>query len=417
MDSDYFFNKATKQRKPSVLREIANKIFKMSKGSINLAGGFPDVQTFPFQEFSFKLRTGEHVRLADKELAVALQYLPTLGYGNLLTKLKEIQNRFHGPQDWNAKTILITCGAQQGLAYAFEMILERGDPVIIAEPAFELVLNSLKPFEPEYISIAQDSMGVIIEDIENILSTRRKHGWSMPKVIYINPTGSNPTGIVMPNDRRRELYRLACEYNIIILEDDPYFFLNFQKENPISFLSMDTESRVIRVDSFSKIMSPGMRLGYVTGSTEFVLKMEMFVQNSILHVSSLSQMVAYKLLTTWNDQGFDAHVARIKEFYRQKRDCMMRAVAKHLGELAECCEPAGGMFLWLKIDGLQDTKRLVTENCLEKHVIFAPGFSFGSDHQKPSQYVRVSYSVASPEDIDRGISLLAVAIREELLMR
>ncbi|XP_050430900.1 kynurenine/alpha-aminoadipate aminotransferase, mitochondrial-like [Adelges cooleyi] len=413
-DGSYFFNKMAANRKPSELREIATLVAKLPASAINLGVGYPDVNTFPFNGISFELVTGECIKLSDKELAVALQYLPSLGYNLLLNKLKEIQDYFHGPQDWNTRGILITCGAQEGLSKSVDMFMQHGDPVIVPQPAYAQALDLFRAYEPDFIRISQDANGVVVDEMQNALKTRKLNNQPMPKVMYLNPTGSNPAGNVIADSRKREIYQLACQYNIVILEDDPYYFLNFLEKNPASFLSMDTEGRVIRLDSFSKVMSSGLRLGFATGSASFIRKMELAMQNSSLHPSSLSQIMAYKLLVQWGIEGLKLHFERVKKYYRQKRDHMLRAVEQNLSGLAEWYEPTGGMFLWLKIKGLEDTRHLVTSTCLAKMVIFAPGFAFATDTKKPSPYIRISYSVASTEEIDKGIALLAEAIREEL---
>ncbi|VVC44502.1 Hypothetical protein CINCED_3A019470 [Cinara cedri] len=413
LDYTRFINEISSKRRPSQLREIYNLVQNLPSHSIKLGVGVPNVETFPFQNISVKLTTGENIQIQGDELSEALQYLPSKGYKPLLNVLEEIQDCFHGSQNWQNRTIMITSGGQEGLSLAVDMCLNRGDPIILPDPIYTGAIDLFIPYDPDIISIKQDSCGVIVEEIEKQLTERKKNKQPMPKLIYLNPTASNPAGTTLPTHRKREIYRLACEHNMLILEDDPYYYLHFEKEDPVSFLSMDTEDRVLRSDSFSKIMSSGIRVGFMTGPTALLRRMELQVQTSTIHTSSVMQVMIYKLLSQWGKDGLTSHFMHVRKFYKQKRDHMMIAVKNHLGGLAEWSEPTGGMFLWLKIIGLDDTKRLVTSRCLDKLVILAPGYALSVDPVKPSPYIRLSYSLASPDQVDRGISLLAEAIREE----
>ncbi|XP_050524500.1 kynurenine/alpha-aminoadipate aminotransferase, mitochondrial-like [Daktulosphaira vitifoliae] len=414
IDYSYFLNETTKKRKPSELRELSKLAEKLPPGSIKLGVGVPNVQTFPFKGFEVELASGENIKLNQNELAAALQYLPSIGYTPLINKLKEIQEQYHGVQNWKIKSIMITSGAQEGLAKAVDMCMRQGDCVIMPDPTYTGAIDLFKLYDAEILGIKQDSRGVKVKDLENALLLRKNGNLKIPKLIYLNPTASNPCGNTISTYRKREIYRLACEYNFLILEDDPYYYLNFENKNPISFMSLDTEGRVLRFDSLSKIMSSGLRIGFVTGPSNLLRQMEYHMSTSSMHTSSLSQVLVYKLLSRWDNEGLISHFMRVKEFYKHKRDYMLQTVKKYLSDLAEWQDPCGGMFLWLKVIGLSDTRRLVTSRCLEKNVIFAPGYALAIDTKKPSPFIRISFSIASPSEVDLGISLLADAIREEL---
>ncbi|XP_050442577.1 kynurenine/alpha-aminoadipate aminotransferase, mitochondrial-like [Adelges cooleyi] len=414
IDYTYFFNDTTAKRKPSELRELSRLVDQLPPGSIKLGVGVPNVHTFPFKGFDVELASGEVIKLNEGELAAALQYLPSIGYTPLINKLKEIQDQYHGAQNWKVKSIMVSSGAQEGLSKAVDMCMRCGDAVIMPDPTYTGAIDLFRLHDAEIIGIKQDSQGVLVKEMEKVLASRKKKNQLMPKVIYLNPTACNPCGTTIPTNRKREIYRLACEYNLLILEDDPYYYLSFENVHPTSFMSMDTEGRVLRFDSLSKIMSSGLRVGFVTGHNRLLRQMELHMQTSSMHTSSLSQVLVHKLLSHWDNEGLVSHFLRVKKFYKQKRDHMLLAVKKHLSGLAEWYVPCGGMFLWLKVIGLKDTRCLVTARCLEKNVILAPGYALAIDPKKPSPYIRVSFSIASHEDVDRGISLLAEAIREEI---
>lgn len=153
----------------------------------------------------------------------------------------------------------------------------------------------LTPHRTEIIPVEQDSFGIVPANLRQILQSRKKlseqdSSIKMPKVIYINPTGANPNGVTFTLERKKEIYQIACEYNLLIFEDDPYYFMHFEGDPPASFLSMDTEMRVMRFDSFSKVLSAGLRVGWLTGPKKLVAGVELHVQSSYLHSSSLSQV-------------------------------------------------------------------------------------------------------------------------------
>ncbi|VVC44503.1 Pyridoxal phosphate-dependent transferase, subdomain 2,Pyridoxal phosphate-dependent transferase [Cinara cedri] len=414
IDYTRFINEFSSKRQPSQLREITRLVEKLPPHCIKFGVGIPNVLTFPFEKISVELIGGKNIEIQGQELSDALQYMPSIGYGPLIKILQEIQDWFHGPQDWKNRSIMMTTGGQEGLSKAVNMCMNCGDPVLMPDPVYTGAIDLFRPYDADIIPIKQDAYGVVVEEIERVLIERKKNMQPIPKIIYLNPTASNPAGTTLPTHRKREIYRLACEYDMLILEDDPYYYLHFGKENPVSILSMDTEGRVLRFDSFSKIMSSGLRAGFVTGPTRLLRQMELHMQTSSMHTSSLSQVLLYKLLFSWGKNGLTSHFMHVKQFYKEKRDHMMHAVANQLTGLAEWSAPTGGMFLWLKIKGLNDTRRLVTTRCLDKLVILAPGYALAVDTMKPSPYIRVSYSIASPEEVKLGISLLAEAIREEL---
>lgn len=237
-----------------------------------------------------------------------------------------------------------------------------------------------------------------------------------PKFLYINPTGANPTGTVLPENRRREIYDLACQHDLLILEDDPYYFLQFMPERPPSFLSMDTEGRVLRFDSFSKVLSSGLRLGFVCGPQALVERIQLHMQVSVLHASSLSQVIAHELLNQWGIQGFMNHVEEIEAFYLRRRDIMLEAANKHLNGLCQWNIPAGGMFLWFKVPDVKDTWDMLLKRGLEKNIMLLPGHGFMPGMKKGEttcSYMRAAFSVAKEEDFDVAFEKLATLIKEE----
>ncbi|CAF3546391.1 unnamed protein product, partial [Rotaria sp. Silwood2] len=185
----------------------------------------------------------------------------------------------------------------------------------------------------------------------------------------------------------------------LIIEDDPYYFLQFTKPEP-SFLSIDTDGRVIRLDSMSKILSPGMRLGFVTAPIPLWQKIVYHQQVTSMHASAISQMILLKLFEKWNLSGFDEHLQSIMKFYENRKILMIDAINKYLKDMVSFHEPKAGMFIWLKIHGVEDTRKLIYEKVLSKEVLLLPGSIFFVDKSKNYPYVRVSYSLCALEQIE-----------------
>lgn len=423
MNYSRFINGVSAARKPSPIREMTKLLTQGSPSLVFLAGGVPNPNMFPFQEASITLKDGSTICLKGKTMTDALQYGPTQGYGPLLEQLKAMQKQMHSPPNWSNTDIIVTNGSQDGLSKAFEMMLNVNDQVLVQEPAYAGTLSILNPFRPRYIAVGGDAEGVVPDLLRKQLEAAWQPGDAkdpasdIPKVLYVNPTGANPTGVSISLERRKEIYRIAQDYDLIIFEDDPYYFLSFEEERIPSFLSLDVDGRVVRFDSLSKVMSSGLRLGYVTGPRELLEPIGYHMQVSVLHASSLSQVVVSQLLEQWRAvDGFQQHVDRVCSFYRQQRDAMLRSAETHLTGLAEWNVPAAGMFLWIRCLHVADTRPMIMERALAKDVILLPGREFMTDPTKPCPYMRAAFSLASPDNIDRGFRNLAQLIREEMAL-
>ena len=212
-------------------------------------------------------------------------------------RLKKVQEHYHGvdPDDWKTKYDLVTTnGSQDGLSKSLEMLTNPGDSLVVEDHSFFSTFSILDPHGARYIPVDGDNEGIRPDSLWGALSSNWRPGEpGAPKYIYTNPTGSNPTGTVLPAERKREIYQICSEYDMVIMEDDPYYYMQFLEpgeERSPSFLSLDTDGRVLRFDSFSKMMSSGIRLGWVTGPKELVDKVVLHLQVSALHASSLSQV-------------------------------------------------------------------------------------------------------------------------------
>ena len=366
MNYTRFITSVSQKRQPSLIRELTNLLNTASPELVFLASGLPNPKLFPFENAKIQLQDGQSIDLDSKLMSTCLQYGPTLGHPPLLKQLKELTLHLHNPPNWSDKELLVTTGSQDGLCKTIEMMINPYDYVITQEPCYTGTLSILNPLSPKYLPVECDHEGLIPQSLKAALASWNpkeicQSTENVPKVLYVNPTGGNPTGVSIPTERRHEIYEIAREYNLIILEDDPYYFVQFNdvKNYPPSFLSLDTDGRVLRYDSFSKVLSSGIRLGYVTGPKPLIERIMLHKQVSDLHASSLSQVLVSELFSKWGIDGFLNHTQKVQEFYQNQRDAMVEAANKHLSDLCEWAVPTGGMFLWMKVKDVKNTYDMI----------------------------------------------------------
>ncbi|XP_042240783.1 kynurenine/alpha-aminoadipate aminotransferase, mitochondrial-like isoform X2 [Homarus americanus] len=303
-----FLNDIGKRSEGSSIR----KLYDMEMNDmISLGAGKPNPATFPLLSGSLKMPGEEQLTLTPALLNFALQYSKTDGYPPLVEKLKSLTLRLHNPPRWQDTRLIVTSGSQNGVHAALSLMMNVGDYVIIEEPNYCGTISIFQQFLPKWLPVAVDNLGMRPDALRALLSRWRPEDvchttTAVPKILYTVPIGSNPNGAVVSEARRREIYAIASDYNIIILEDDPYYFLNYTDDEalPASYLSMDTDGRVLRFDSFSKTIGGGLRVGYVTGPEPLVRKILYHLHVSIMHTSGLSQVVINELLERWGEDEF-----------------------------------------------------------------------------------------------------------------
>ncbi|XP_041129828.1 kynurenine/alpha-aminoadipate aminotransferase, mitochondrial [Polyodon spathula] len=425
MNYSRFINAVSAARKASPIRILTELQQRSSPSLISLAAGAPNADTFPFKSASISLENGSSIDFDEVLMKRALQYSASPGIPELLSWMKDLQKSLHNPPtasfspERSQLEMCVTTGSQEGLCKAFEMIINPGDNVLLDAPTYSGTLAALKPLGCNIINVPSDEYGIIPKALRETLSHWRledvgKPNNTVPKLLYTIPNGGNPTGASMTTERKREVYQLAQDYDFLIIEDDPYYFLQFEKPWVPTFLSMDVDGRVIRTDSFSKILSAGLRLGFVTGPKPLIDRIVLHIQASTMHTSTFTQLLVTQLLQRWGQEGFLNHIDSVVEFYRKQRDAMLSSADKWLQDVAEWHMPAAGMFLWIKVKGIQDTHKLIMEKALEKEVLLVPGGVFNIDSSEPCPYVRAAFSLSSPEQIDQAFQRLRALIKESM---
>lgn len=415
-----FLTPLSARREPSATRALVPLM--AIPGVISLGTGLPNPEMFPFEGFSFSVRRpgggeAEEVRLTPAETAQALQYGPTPGLPRLVAALEDMQRREHSPprDGW---AVTVTTGSQDALTRAFEMLVAPGESMLVEDPTYSGALAFLRPYGAVLRGVATDAQGILPEALE-AAATAAGPG-PRPRVLYTIPTGQNPGGSTASPERRRAVYEIACRHDLLIIEDDPYYFLaygdgdappagrdaEYRRPEARSYLSMDVEGRVLRMDSFSKILSSGLRLGVATGPAPLVERLNLHAQATSLHSSGLSQMVAARLLETWGAAGWDEHVRATSLFYMRRRDAFLRAADERLAGLAEWSRPSAGMFVWMRLLGESDTEELIMRRAVDAKVLMLPGRSFSpSDETGP--HVRAAFSLASVPDMETALDRFA----------
>uniref|UniRef100_A0AAY4BL09 Aminotransferase class I/classII large domain-containing protein n=1 Tax=Denticeps clupeoides TaxID=299321 RepID=A0AAY4BL09_9TELE len=410
MNYSRFLTAVSAARRPSAIRILTELQQRSPPSLISLAGGAPNPDTFPFQFATIKVKNGDSIVFDEATMKRALQYSASPGIPELLSWMKGLQKSLHNPPtlayspENGQMEMCVTTGSQEGLCKVFEMLVNPGDNVLLDAPTYSGTLAALLPLGCNIINVPSDQHGMIPEALGDILSRwdpadAHAPGSSVPRVLYTIPNGGNPTGASMTARRKQEVYELARKYDFLIIEDDPYYFLQFQKPWAPTFLSMDVDGRIIRTDSFSKILSSGLRIGFVTGPKPLVDRVVLHIQASTMHTSTFTQLMVSQLLQDWVWR-------RLTDLYYSRQ---VTALSRHhmtslfpplpVG-LAEWHAPAAGMFLWIRLHGIADTKQLIMEKALEKEVLLVPGGVFNIDSSEACPYVRAAFSLSTPQQID-----------------
>lgn len=392
-----FYSDRIKPMKGSAIREMFKRM--ADPEIISLAGGNPASELFPGEELSKIAKD-----ILETNPTKALQYGTTDGLPEMKECAKKRAQKVNAFKDGDS--VIIMTGANQGIDLTAKALLNKGDKIIVESPSFIGSLNAFRTYECELIGVEVEDDGMNIKALEDALENNDD-----VKFIYTIPTFQNPTGTTMSEAKRRKLIELANKYDVLIIEDNPYGDLRFSGEDLPTLKSLDTEGRVIYVGSFSKILSPGMRLGYLVAASEILAKVEILKQVNDVHTPVLTQMMCVEFMKKYD---IDEYIERNKELYGKKCRVMLDAIDKYFPKgKVKYTIPEGGIFMWCECPGIDDITPLV-DKALEKKVAIVPGSNFAIDIKAPSNMFRLNYSSATPESIEEGIKRLGEALDEIL---
>ncbi len=381
--------------KPSAIREIFKSLTDPT--IISFAAGNPSPLSFPSEDLA-ELSAD----IFKNQANVALQYGITEGYMPLRKAVEErMKNVFGIGRDFDET--IITTGGQQGIELATKALCNEGDVVICENPSFIGALNAFRALGATPVGVPLNEDGIDTEILEKTLRETPN-----ARFIYVIPTFHNPAGITSTLENRRKVYALAKKYGVMILEDNPYGELRFAGENVPTYKSFDEDGIVLYCSSFSKILSAGMRIGYICGPQAVISKMVVAKQVEDVHTNLFFQMLCHRFMT---ERDLDAHIANIREIYRQKAELMLAELDKNMPKCVKYTRPEGGLFLWCTLPNGTDSSEFI-KKALEKKVAVVPGTAFNCDTEAPSDSFRLNYSMPSDEDIVRGIGILSDIARE-----
>lgn len=389
---DYKFSKGVSSLQPSVIREI----LKTSAGSIPLAAGNPAPDAFPVDDVQKILAD-----VMQNEPILALQYGISEGYAPLIRELTKLAKERYGAMG-DEDALIITSGAQQVMSLVSQCFIDYGDVVLCEEPSFIGALNCFRSFGATLSGVPTESDGINIEALEEKLKTEKN-----VKFLYTIPNFQNPAGATMSFEKRKAVYELAKKYGIVILEDNPYGDLRVSGEEVPSIKSLDKDGIVIYSGSFSKIVAPGIRVGFVTAPKPIIAKLTCAKQTQDVHTVMLSQLVVYKWLT---ECDFVAHIEKIKAIYKRKLNLLCDCMDKELAGFLEYNRPEGGLFVWAKVKDGVNMREFVTK-AAAAGVAVVPGNAFLTDMTREYNYIRLNFSTPSDEDIVKGVKILGEVAR------
>lgn len=381
--------------KPSAIREIFKSLTDPT--IISFAAGNPSPLSFPADELS-----EISADIFKNQSTVALQYGITEGYAPLRKAVEErMKNKFGIGRDFD--TTIITTGGQQGIELTAKALCNEGDAVICENPSFIGALNSFRALGATPVGVPLNDDGIDVEILEKTLIDTPN-----AKFLYLIPTFHNPMGITSTLENRKKVYALAKKYGVLIFEDNPYGELRFDGEDVPTYKSFDEDGIVIYCSSFSKILSAGMRIGYVCGPAEVVSKMVVAKQVEDVHTNNFFQMLCHRYMT---ERDIDGHIEKIRALYGSKARLMLAELDKNMPKCVKYTRPEGGLFLWCTLPNGTDSSAFI-KKALEKKVAVVPGTAFNCDTEAPSDSFRLNYSMPSDEDIVRGIGILSDIARE-----
>jgi 2-aminoadipate transaminase len=368
---------------------------------ISLAGGLPDTSTFPPASFAAQM-----TKIAQESAAEALQYGPTEGFEETKDCIAEVMAAEGMHPD--REDIIVTTGGQQAIDLVAKTFVDPGDAVICEAPTYAGAVPVFSAYEAEVHQVATDDEGMRIDELEQTIDGLAAEG-RRPKFIYSVPTFQNPAGVTLSGERRRRLVELAREREVLIVEDNPYALLRYEGEPEESLYKLDGGDYVIYLGTFSKILSPGIRLGWLCAPPPVMEKTVLGKQAADLCTSTLTQYFVREYFEEGRWRDYVSHVTAI---YRERRDAMLEALERHFPRQATWTHPQGGLFVWATLPEYIDTGDLLAK-ALRQNVAFVPGAAAFTDGRRTSA-MRLNFSGVGIDDIREGIARIGEVVAEQV---
>ena len=394
----YKFSDKVSGLQASAIREILK--FTADPEVISFAAGNPAPEAFPTEDI-----TRISADIFQKDPVLALQYSISEGYTplrELLKKQLEQEHCFDPQKD----DLIITSGAQQANELSCKVLCNEGDTLICESPSFIGSLNAFRSYNVSLKGIEMEKGGMKTDVLEDVLKSS-----SGQKLIYVIPNFQNPTGDTMSAERRKAVYELACKYDAVILEDNPYGKLRFAGEEVESIKSLDTQGRVLYSGTFSKILAPGLRVGYIAGPREIIQKIIVCKQVSDVHTNIWAQLLCYRFMT---ECDMEKHYAGLREIYRKKCSLMLDNMDKYFSAKVTYTKPEGGLFIWATLPDGSDMMDFCTKAVRDYKIAVVPGTAFMINESEKTNSFRLNFSTPTDEQIVRGVKILGDMTKEIL---
>ncbi len=388
----YEISNKMKDMEGSAIRAVLK--MTQAKDLITFAAGVPDPTTLPADFISEEIQ-----KVLKEKPALALQYGVTDGYAPLVEALTEKMKKMG--MDFSENSLMITSGGQQVADLTAKCLLNEDDIVAVEAPTFIGCLNALRSYKANCIGLPLENDGLDVCALEDLCKEKKV------KLLYTIPTFQNPMGVTMSLKKRKKVLELAEKYDFMILEDNPYGELRFSGEEIPTMKSMDVNGRVIYAGSLSKVIAPGLRVGWAVAPTPILERMVVAKQVVDVHTTMLSQIVAHKFIT---DENYPAHIERCRALYREKCELMVDCIKKYFPPEVSYTTPNGGLFLWCDMNNGMNSVD-VMKMVMDKGAVFVPGYTFMTDTSKPTSTFRLNYSIPSKEDIEKGIKIIGDVLK------
>ncbi len=394
------FAERTKVMRSSAMRDLM--AITARPEVISLAGGLPDTSTFPPQRFAAQM-----TRIAQESAAEALQYGPTEGFEETKDCILEVmgaEGMLPDPAD-----VIVTTGGQQAIDLVCKTLVDPGDPVICEAPTYPGAVPVFCSYQADVIQIECDDDGMRIDALERTLSGLVADG-RQPKFVYTVPSFQNPAGVTLSLERRKRLVDLAREHELLVIEDNPYGLLRYEGEPLPPLYQLDGGDYVVYIGTFSKILSPGIRLGWAVAPPPVMEKLVLGKQASDLCSSTLTQYFVREYFAEgrWQD-----YIADLVAIYRSRRDAMLSSLAEHFPRQARWTAPEGGLFIWATLPDYIDTGDLLAK-ALRDEVAFVPGQAAYVEEGRGTNSMRLNFSGVTEDEIREGIRRIGRVVTEQV---
>lgn len=388
-----YFSERIKNTPSSFIREILK--VTQNPEIISFAGGLPNPISFPQKELQVSMNA-----IAEKYGSKIYQYSTTLGLDSLRQYIADRYNKIWG-MNITIDNIIITTGSQQALDLIGKVFINEHDNVMVEKPSYLGLLQSFCMYMANFVQTKLNDDGLDIEDLKHTLKTYK------PKVAYLIPNFQNPTGLTYTAENRQKVFEAIKDEDMLLIQDDPYGELRFEEGERIPYIGLNQSEKNIYLGSFSKIVTPGMRLGYIIAHKEIIKMLETAKQASDLHSNIFGQ---YLIADYLQNNDLDKHIAKIKELYKSQANAMVSAMEEYFPKTVKFTHPQGGMFTWVTLEEGKAVLKLF-DKAIEKKVAFVPGHPFYVN-PKTVNTLRLNYTNADSETIKTGIKRLADALNE-----